>query len=388
MEFTPTRLSKAEEELRAEVRQFLAEELPPGSYRPGLGMSSGHSPDFSRKLAARGWLGMALPSAYGGQDRTAVDRFVVVEELLAAGAPVGAHWVADRQTAPAILRFGTEDQRRRFLPAIAAGECYFSIGMSEPDAGSDLAAVRTTATRVDDGWLVNGTKVWTTAAHLNHWFVILCRTGPPGEGAGGRTDRHQGLSQLIVDLSSPGVKVAPIPFLDGSHDFNEVVLNDVFVPDELVLGEPGMGWQQVTSELAYERAGPDRFLSAYQVLETFLRERVAVHTDPDASVLDAFGRLVARMWAIRQLSLSVARAIDRGEAPAVEAAIVKDIGTTFEQEAVEVVRSLVDVEPSLDATSLFEQLLARSVLISPSYTLRGGTNEVLRSVAAKALARR
>lgn len=379
MNFPPAALSRAEEDLRAEVRAFLAEELPPGSYRPGLGMSADHSPEFSAALARRGWVGMAIPPEYGGHGRSAVERFVVVEELLAAGAPVGAHWIADRQTAPAVLRFGTEEQRRRFLPSIAAGTCFFSIGMSEPDSGSDLASVRTTATRTDGGWLLNGTKVWTSGAHHNHFFVVLCRTSPLGE------DRHAGLSQLLVDLSSAGITVNPITFLDGSHHFNEVVLDDVFVPDGMVLGEVGMGWAQVTSELAYERSGPDRYMSSYQIAETFLRERVG--SSPDARVADALGRITARFWALRQLSLSVARALDDGRAPAVEAAVVKDLGTTFEQEVVEAIRLLVDAELTLDSPSLFEQLLAQATLAAPSYTLRGGTTEVLRSVAAKGLGR-
>lgn len=378
MHFAPTVLSPAEEELRHEVRQFLAEEMPPGR-RPDLGMAAGHDPDFSRKLAARGWVGMAIPPEYGGQGRSAVDRFLVTEELLAAGAPIGAHFVADRQTGPALLHFGTEEQRRRFLPSIAAGECWFSLGMSEPDAGSDLASVRTAATRTGGGWTVSGTKVWTTAAHLNHYFAVLCRTSP-SDG-----DRHNGLSQLIVDLTSPGVKVSPIPYLDGSHHFNEVVLEDVFVSDDLVLGDVGSGWRQVTSELAYERSGPDRYLSTLNVVREFLRERSQQELEPeDARVV---GRLAARIWTIRQLSLSVARSIDAHQAPALEAAIVKDIGTVFEQDSIEALRAAADTELDPRRGSLFQLLLAEAVLTGPAFTLRGGTTEVLRSIAAKGLGR-
>ena len=143
--FEPTELTGAERALQGEVREFLASELPPGSYERGLGMGAAKDRVFSRKLAERGWVGMALPSEYGGGDRSAMDRFVVVEELLRWGAPVGHHWVADRQTGPTILRYGTEEQKRRFLPAIARAEVSFSIGMSEPDSGSDLASVTTKA---------------------------------------------------------------------------------------------------------------------------------------------------------------------------------------------------------------------------------------------------
>ena len=378
MDFSPTSLSPAEEALRDQVRTFLAEELPP-DHRPGLGMAARHDPDFSRRLAARGWVGMALPPEYGGHGRTAVDRFLVTEELLSAGAPIAAHFVADRQTGPTLLHHGTEEQRRSFLPRIAAGECWFSLGMSEPDSGSDLASVRTTATRVAGGWSVSGTKVWTSAAHLNHYFVVLCRTSPMQDGA-----RHAGLSQLIVDLSAPGVKISPIPYLDGTHHFNEVVLDDVFVSDERVLGELGGGWSQVTGELAYERSGPDRWLSTFPVLREFLREQGPRLSD---QLAEAVGRLTARYWAIRQMSLSVARSLDAGHAPSIEAALVKEVGTRFEQEVVEVLRTAAESEIDPGAESLFEDLLAEAVLTSPSFTLRGGTNEILRSVAAKGLGR-
>lgn len=378
MHFSTTVLRPEELALRDEVRAFLTAELPMDRV-PGLGMANDHDPAFSRKLAERGWVGMAVPPEYGGHGRSAVERFIVTEELLSVGAPIMAHFVADRQTAPTLLSFGTEEQRREFLPKISAGECWFSLGMSEPDAGSDLASVRSTARKVDGGWSLSGTKVWTSGAHLNHYFAVLCRTSPLGE------DRHEGLSQLIVDLRSSGVKVNPIPYLNGHHSFNEVVLEDVFVPDSRVLGEVGSGWRQVTSELAYERSGPDRFLSAFSLVHAFLAERAAGRLDDDAA--RAVGHIAADFWAIRQLSLSVARTLDEGGAPAIEAALVKDIGTRFEQRTVELVRRVADTEVGPEAGSVFEQLLAEAVLTSPTFTLRGGTTEVLRSIAAKGLNR-
>jgi len=329
---------------------------------------------FSQKLAARGWLGMALPKRYGGHDRTAVDRFVVVEELLRWGAPVGYHWVADRQTGPMIARFGTEAQKQRFLPAICRAEASFSIGMSEPEAGSDLAAVKTRAERVDGGWSLTGTKLWTGGAHVNDWFVVLCRTSQ-------EEDRHAGLSQLIVDLKSPGLTAEPIAYLDGSEFFCRVTLDEVFVPDELVLGEIGQGWAQNTSELAFERAGPERWLSTYLVVEHLLREDRAAGDRAQAVV----GEALANWWGIRNLSLSVARLIDQGQAPAAESALVKELGTRFEQDVLDAVWRLVELEPDPDSDSEFERALAAAILGAPSFTIRGGTNEVLRSVAARAL---
>jgi len=375
--FAPADLAEHELALQAEVRSFLAEELPRGTFTAGLGMAAPRDRAFSAKLARRGWLGMSLPVRYGGHDRSAVERFVVSEELLRWGAPVGYHWVADRQSGPMINRFGSEEQKRRFLPAICRGELSFAIGMSEPEAGSDLAAVRTRAASVDGGWVVNGTKVWTSRAHESDWFVVLCRTGDAAE------DRRAGLSQMIVDLRADGLTVAPIEVLSGHREFNEVVLEDVFVPDELVLGEIGAGWAQNTSELAYERGGPERWLSTYLLVEELVRSRPELFARERARLI--VGEAVARWWALRRLSLSVARMIDSGEAPAAQSALVKEMGTRFEQDVLSWVLELVALEPVHDGSSPFERLLFEAVLSAPSFTIRGGTNEILRSVASKGL---
>jgi alkylation response protein AidB-like acyl-CoA dehydrogenase len=208
--------------------------------------------------------------------------------------------------------------------------------------------------------------------------VVLCRTAAMTDG-----NKHQGLSQLLVDLRSPGLEINGIPFLDGSHHFNEVVLRDVFVGDDLVLGELGMGWAQNTSELAYERGGPDRWLSTYGVVEELVRLHAGTSLEPRAAEL--LGWATARFWGLRNLSLSVARMIDAGQAPSVESALVKELGTRFEQDVLQRVVDLVDLEPSPVSGSRFERLLAAAVLTGPSFTIRGGTIEILRSVAAKGL---
>jgi alkylation response protein AidB-like acyl-CoA dehydrogenase len=379
LRFEATELTGAERSLQQEVRSFLAEELPRGSFAPGLGMNGAKDPAFSARLGQRGWLGMALPKAYGGHDRSAVDRFLVTEELLRWGAPIGHHWVADRQSGPVIARFGTEDQKQRFLPAIARGELSFCIGMSEPDSGSDLASLVTRARRDGDGWVVSGRKIWTTLADVHDWMILLCRTSPIEETG----DKRLGLSQLIVDLRSPGLTASPIPFIDGTADFCEVVLDEVYVPDDLVLGEVGAGWAQNTSELAFERGGPDRWLSTYLVVEEYLRT-VGLDAPPDG--LDLLGRATATYWVLHHLSLSVARSIDRGESPSLEAALVKEMGTRFEQDVLQAILALIDHEPGTGGgETLFERLLVTATLTAPSFTIRGGTSEILRSVAAKGL---
>jgi alkylation response protein AidB-like acyl-CoA dehydrogenase len=375
----PAPRSEAAELVRSEVRAFLAEELAAGSFTTHVDTwLSGVDPAFSRKLGERGWLGMTWPKQYGGHERTAMERYAVTEELLAAGAPVAAHWIADRQSGPNLLRYGTEAQKAEVLPRIAAGECFFVIGMSEPDSGSDLASIRTRASRNGDGdWVVNGAKVWTSNAHASHYAITLVRTAPVDPA-----HRHAGLSQLLVDLSTPGITVNPIRILDGGHHFNEVVFTDVVVPADMLLGTEGDGWHQVTAELAFERSGPERFLSTYPLLAEFAR-RVADSGDPAG--VATLGRLSARLLALRQMSLRIAAALDRGELPNLAAALVKDVGTTFEADVIDEIRRVVDVPASLDSPDPLGRALAEAQLHAPGYTLRGGTNEILRGIVARGL---
>ncbi|WP_337832769.1 acyl-CoA dehydrogenase family protein [Pseudonocardia sp. TMWB2A] len=376
----PVELPAGLADLRAEVRSFLDDERGAARWTPRADVwLSGWDESFSRRLGERGWLGMTIPTEYGGHGRTALERYVVTEELLAAGAPVAAHWIADRQIGPSLLRHGTEEQRRAFLPGIARGEVYFGIGMSEPDSGSDLASVRTRATRVDGGWRLSGTKVWTSGAHHAHAFFALVRTEPRDD-----TNRHAGLSQFLVELDSPGVEIRPIPLLTGAHHFNEVRFDDVFIPDARVFGELGNGWAQVTGELAFERSGPERFLSTYPLLASLVGE-LAGAGRADAGARRRVGSLVSRLWTLRAMSLAVAGALESGRAPELAAALVKDLGTRYENEIVDAARLLVDIPPDPGAESGFARLLADAVLHAPGFTLRGGTNEVLRGIVARGM---
>jgi alkylation response protein AidB-like acyl-CoA dehydrogenase len=365
-------LSGGLDELRAEVRRFLAEELAAGRFSPRVNSwMDGHDPEFSRRLGDRGWIGMTWPARYGGGDRRALERHAVTEELLAAGAPVAAHWFADRQIGPQLLAFGTEEQRIRFLPGIAAGTSFFAIGMSEPDSGSDLASIRTAAEAVSGGWRVRGTKVWTSHGDRSRYMMTLCRSEPQGE------DRHAGLSQLIVDLGAEGVTISPIDGLDGTAHFCEVSLDDVFVPSENLVGEAGNGWQQVTSELAFERSGPERFLSTILLL----REVIAAGT-AQSQDRERLGRAFARLLALRRLSLGVVEGLQGGVADDIQAALVKDLGTRFEQDLVEELRPAGPVGAS---SPRLAELLAESQLAAPSFTLRGGTTEILRGIVGRAM---
>jgi alkylation response protein AidB-like acyl-CoA dehydrogenase len=375
LRFEPIALPPECAALRADVRAFIAAELAAARWQPNSDFGSHRSAAFSRRLGARGWIGMTWPKRYGGGERSMLERYVVTEELLAAGAPVGAHWIADRQSAPLLLRYGTEEQREAFLPGIAQGEIFFCIGMSEPDTGSDLASIRTRAVPVCGGWEVSGTKVWTSYAHESHFAITLVRTSP------GDSDRHRGLSQVIIDLAAPGVAVRPIINLAGEHDFNEIVLDRVFVPSDRLVGREGEGWQQVTSELAFERSGPERFLSAYRLIVELVRR---AGQDAAPGVAEAVGRLAAHLWTLRHMSLSVAGMLQAGEMPNLEAALVKDLGNAFERAVPELARLVAPGRrrPGGDA---LEQVLAEAVLHAPSWTLRGGTREILRGIIARGL---
>jgi alkylation response protein AidB-like acyl-CoA dehydrogenase len=364
--------------LRQNVRAFLRDELESGRITPRADCwLSGWDEEFTKRLAAKGWIGMTIPTEYGGGGRTPSERYIVVEELVSAGAPVAAHWIADRQVAPTLLRFGTEKQRQEFLPRICAGECYFGIGMSEPDAGSDLAGLRSKADKVDGGWVVNGTKLWTSGAHFAHAFIALVRTSPLDT-----EHRHAGFSQLIVNLRGDGVTIRPIYSMTGDHHFNEVQMTDVFVSDDMVVGEIGNGWQQVTAELAFERSGPERFLSTLPVLRAGAT-RLNEHGYDETAAIE-LGALVMRLAALRTMSLNVAAALDRHEAPAVQAAMVKDAGTRFESQVTDTVRRLTGVTATPTGDAL-QAMVAEAIVHAPGFTLRGGTNEVLRGVIAREL---
>ncbi len=382
IDFSALELPQAARKLRDDVRAFLQQELAAGSYTPHLGHAEFDSA-FTKKVAARGWIGLTWPKQYGGQERSYLERFVVTEEMLAFAAPCAAHWFGDRQTGPSLLRYGSEFLKQKYLPGITRGEIAFALGMSEPGSGSDLASVRTRAEKVAGGWRVTGQKVWTSWAHKADAFFVLCRTAPLTD------DRHAGLSQLVIDIkTSPGVTVRPIRFMSGEHHFNEVFLDNVFVPDSHVVGEVGQGWKQITSELALERSGPERFMTTFPLLVELIRR---LGKSDDARAQEMVGRLTARLWTLRRMSLAIALALDpsSGKQGAVdlgtEAALVKDMGTFYEREIVDAARLLVALEPTLDADDTFERFLAQCVVNAPVSTIRGGTTQVLRTLIARRL---
>lgn len=364
-------------ELRSTVRDFLHTDRGEFGWQPAVdSWLGGWDEGFSARLGAAGLVGLTIPRRYGGHELGHLHRYVVAEELIAAGAPVAAHWTADRQVAPSLLAYGTEEQRERLLPKIVAGQLYSSIGMSEHGAGSDLAAVASKAIRTDGGWLLSGTKVWTSGAHHAHQVVVLARTSPPDA-----QHRHAGFSQFLVPCAAEGVRVEPIVLMSGAHHFNEVIFDQVFVPDADVLGKVGNGWHQVTSELSFERSGPERILSTGPLLFAAIRALGSGQATDDRTAA-AVGDLLARLISLRQLSLSVARTLTDGGDAANQAALVKDLGTRFEAESVELIADMIE---ELPPNPEVETMLNAAWLHKPMFTLRGGTNEVLRGVIARGM---
>lgn len=364
-----------ERSLRRRVRSFLEAERSSGGFQPVADCwVSGASPAFSAKLGQQGWIGMTWPTQYGGQALPALHRLVVTEELLVAGAPVAAHWIADRQSGAQILKFGTEAQRRSILPRIAAGECYISVGMSEPQAGSDLAAVTTKATKTPRGWTLSGRKIWSTVAHISTYMIVLARTSP-AEGK----NRHVGLSQFLVDLTLPGIAISGIRDLAGHTHFNEVVFDDVTLTEDALLGTEGDGWAQCMGELALERSGPERFLTTFLLLERALAEMPAAF--PPAIV----GDLIARVTTLRIMSRGIALRLQAGEHPDTEAALVKQLGNAFEKHLFAVVRNIIAAYPEAEIPVALLHLRDEVQLRLPANTLRGGTTEILRGVIARQL---
>jgi len=369
-------LPQEDEDLRPAIRALIAEHFANYPDERRARSWQGFDGAFSRAMGSAGFLGLTLPKEYGGQGRGPFARFVVVEELLSAGAPVAAHWIADRQSAPLILKFGDEEQRAKYVPAICRGEAFFCIGMSEPGAGSDLAGVRSKAERTDSGWRINGQKIWTTNAMHSDYMIALVRT------SGATADRHTGLSQIIVDLKAPGVTIKPIVDLTGDAHFAEVFFDNVAAPPSALIGNEGEGWKQVTAELAYERSGPERIYSSVILLDAWIRHlQEAGRTDANTLV----GQLTAELTTLRAMSIACTARLALGESPVVEASIVKDRGTTFEQALPMVIGDDLASHPDEPVSADLYGALMYVTHIAPSFSLRGGTREILRGIIARGL---
>lgn len=374
--FPATAIPPEAEALRDEVKAFLAARVAGMPGRERARTWTGFDRDFSRELAERGWVGLTLPQAYGGAGRDAFARFVLVEELLAAGAPIAAHWIGDRQSGPLLLHYGTEAQRQSFLPRICRGEIVFCIGMSEPNSGSDLASVRTRAVPDGEGWRLNGAKIWTTYAHRSDYMIALVRTSGTSE------DRQQGLSQFLIDLTLPGVTIKPIMLGTGESDFSEVHFANVALAADALVGIEGNGWAQVNAELAFERSGPERIYSSLVLLDLWA---ASLGEDASEGDLELLGRLVARLAPLRAMSLAITGKLAAGQSPLTEAALIKDLGTELEQSIPESIVDAIGKRPDAKPDPDLMRTLAFLLQLNHVFSLRGGTREILRGMIARGL---
>jgi alkylation response protein AidB-like acyl-CoA dehydrogenase len=328
----------------------------------------GHDPQLAEELGGRGWIGMTWPVEEGGGGRTAMERFVVFEQLIAGGAPIAAMWFADRQMGPSLLQFGTPDQRRRWLPGILSGESMWCIGMSEPDNGSDVAHLRTRAVRDGDGWVVTGQKVWTSGAAVADWIYLICRTDPDAPP-------HAGLSDLVIDMRSPGIEVRRIVDMTGNDHFCEVHLHEVRVPGDNLVGELNGSFRQVMRQMEHERGGIDRLVSNRLLFEQVRRSGWVDTDDPivrqELADLD-IGYRVGRLLVLRETL---------GQAPKQFSAATKTFCTEYEQRVADFCARVAGPYATLlDPSGDLASRVARAVCYAPAYTIMGGTTQILRNI--------
>jgi alkylation response protein AidB-like acyl-CoA dehydrogenase len=364
--------------LRDRIRGFLAAALPPRGPIPEDGWIHGFDREFSRRLGAAGFIGMTWPNAYGGGGRNYVERAIVTEELLRAGAPTAAHWVGDRQIGPALLAHGTEEQKRDIVPRIVRGELVFCLGMSEPGAGSDLAALSTRAVDDGDAYVVDGQKVWTSFAHHADYCYLVARTDP-------EAPRHRGVSELLVDMRLPGITVRPLIDMTGEHHFNEVFFEQVRVPKRWLIGQANRGWFQIASQLDYERAGMERLLSYAPLLADLESHVRATGRGGEPLLRQQLARFHGEIAVGRQLIYRIAWQLSQGVAPTADTALAKLYGSELEQRlarfAGEVLGPYAVVTAGADVP--LAGRVARAIVNAPGLTIRGGTVEILRNIVAQ-----
>jgi alkylation response protein AidB-like acyl-CoA dehydrogenase len=366
--------------LRAEVREFVARD-PAVRARPFLedGWIAGFDPEFSRRLAACGWLGMTWPKRYGGQERSYLDRLIVTEELLLAGAPVAAHWFGDRQIGPALLAHGTPEQKAELVPRIARAEISFCIGMSEPNAGSDLAGLSTRADVVGGEFVIRGQKTWTSFAEHADYCYLVARTNPDAP-------KHKGISELLVSMRAPGITVRPIKDMVGESHFGELFFDDVRVPRSALIGKLDAGFYQIMQQLDFERSGIERLVSnapLWREAKALARERGLTRRDP--VLREKIAEIEIAWRAGRGLIYRVAEMLSTGRVPNHEAAVAKTFCTSLEQRITDLVSQILGAAGALDATdprAPFAGRAARTFLYAAAYTIQGGTNNILRNIIA------
>jgi len=367
---------------RAELRAFLADELP--SWWRGMFVDDDRAMPFTRelcrKLADRGWLTMAWPSEHGGQNASVWMQTVVREEMWAHEEPRGPQYMNLNYIGPLLMRFGTPDQRAEFLPPMARGDALWTQLFSEPDAGSDLASLRTRARDEGDHFVVNGQKIWSSYADAPaDWGLLLARTDPD-------VAKHAGISVLLLDMTTPGVTVRPIPTMAGPHEFNEVFFDDVVVPRGRLLGAQDGGWDVITAGLTFERVGIARYARAAAVLDLAVEHANEAGIARDPHVRRLLADLGTRIEAARLLNYRAISMQARGEIPTVEASIARMHNTTVEQLTGNIVMEVIGAAAQLraddpDAPRAGEA--TRHWLRNIPTTVAAGTLEIQKNIVAQ-----
>jgi alkylation response protein AidB-like acyl-CoA dehydrogenase len=378
------KFTEEQEAFRQEVRSFLEEELRKGTFQPSCdGWIQGYSPEFTKKVAAMGWIGLTWPKEYGGRGRSNIDRLILTEEMLRYGAPAACHWFADRQIGRAILAYGTDEQKKELLPKILKGEAYVGLGMSEPEAGSDLASLKTRAVEDGDYYIIDGQKMWTSCARFMTHVYLVARTDPDAP-------RHRGISEFVIDASLPGITIRPTIDITGSEAWGEVFYDNVRVHKNYLIGEKNRGFYQILNQLDYERAGLERLMGNYPLFDAivqFTRE-TRQNGKPlceDTLIRHKLAQLHVEFEIGRLLTYRVVLVMDEGRAPNVEAAMAKAYCTAFEQRLASVATDILGLYGQLVAESKWVPLLGmapHSYLGSKGYSLQAGTTEVLKNIVA------
>ena len=379
--------TEKQNQLREEVIEFLKGEMDSGEFSPGTNAFLERlSPKFSKKVSEKGWLGIAWPKEYGGRGLGYTERILVLEEMFRYGAPIALHYMADRQVGPGIIHFGSDFLKKEFLSKILNAEVTFCLLFSEPDAGSDLANSRTTAVDKGDHYVVNGQKVWTSLGHHADYGWALVRTvNDPA------VSKYDSFSEIIIDMKSPGVTVRPLINIVGVHSFNEVFFDNVKVGKEYLVGKGGNGFRQVMTNLDYERSSIDRLMQNYMVKENLLEfvKNNSSNGRPlceDSLIRDKVAQLEIEYKVGWLFIYYICSILDSGKMPSFEAAMGKTYCTLFEARLSDVASSIMGLHGLLMPESpeaLFEGIVGESYLWSPSFTLQGGSVEVLKNIVAR-----
>jgi len=387
MEF---RFSPEQEQFRMEVRDFLEREVPESWKVLGYGVweetdeSWAITTAWNRKLGEKGWLSLTWPKEHGGQERPYFDQLILDEEMARIGTPSGIEsaitigWVC-----PTIMAFGSEAQKNLILPRASKGDLYFCLGYSEPDAGSDLAAVQTTAVEDGDDFVVNGQKVWTTIGHRADYCWLVARTDLDAP-------KHKGLSMFIVDMKTPGIKVRPLINILGFHSFNEVFFDNVRISKENLVGKQNMGWYQLAMALDYERSGvgtPAAIRRMVNDLVQFCKKnkRNGTLLSEDPVIRTKLAKIAVDAEILRLMCYRVSSIQTKGNVPNYEASLTKVFASELLDRMANVGLDILGPFGQLDRGSKlapFNGGFVRSFLQSPSMGVGGGTSEIQRNIIA------